>query len=199
MTLNGTLIGFICVIALLLASLLIAFIDRKEKSRLLSRTALILFLLSFIGGVALTLSHGIKPREDGIMSARSERPVMGMPPESPDHVIGEVDTKKIKVLEDKIAKNPKDIKSREQLGHIYLQQQDYENAFKMSHEALQIDPKSAESRVHLGMVLFAMQQNDKALQQLNQALQIDPKQAEAQFFKGIVLQMMDSQRSSQKK
>lgn len=192
MTLTGTIIGFICVAALLLASLLIAFLDKKEKakgheekSRFLSRTALILFLAAFVGGVIVTLIHGVKTREEG--QVMTGRPMMGAGPKAPMTKIGEVDPREVEALQEKIAKNPQDIKSRERLGHIYLQQQDFENVFKMSHDALETNPRSAESRAHLGMVLFAMQEYDKAIEQLDTAIAIDPKLTESYLFKGIVL------------
>ncbi len=189
MTLTGTIIGFICVVALLLASLLIAFLDKKEKSkgnlekgRFLSRTALILFLGAFVGGAIVTLMHGVKPREERqVMTGR------GMMGAGPMVKIGEVDPKEIQTLQEKITKNPRDVKSRERLGHIYLQQQDFENVFKMSHDALEINPRSAESRVHLGMVLFAIQEHDKAIEQFDTAISIDPTLTESYLFKGIVL------------
>lgn len=108
---SGTTIGFVCVVALLMAAILTAVIDKKErakghaeKSRFLSRLALGLFITAFIGGVAVTL------------------------------------------------KDPKDVPSRERLGHLYLQMQDYENVFRLAHEAIQIDPKSSESHAHMGIV-----------------------------------------------
>ena len=177
MILSGTLMGLIGVISLLLASIVIALMNKKEtgvKSRFLSRVALILFAAAFIGGVTVTLIGGVKPREE-----RGESP-------PPMASIGVVNEEELKALEKKVAADPKDVKSRERLGHLYLQQQDFKNVFKTAHEALQINPRSAESRVHVGMVFFAMQQLDQSVDQFDQALAIDPKNTEAMLFKGIV-------------
>lgn len=105
--------------------------------------------------------------------------------------IGEVDQAELKRLQEKVEKkpdsgNPQDVRSLERLGHLYLQLQDYENVFKMAHEALQKDPKSVESRAHMGMVLFSMQEIDQAMNQLDQALKINPRHLESLLFKGIV-------------
>lgn len=181
MILSGTAIGLIGVMALLLASGLLAYLDMKEKgkgnpekARFLSRLALGLFLAAFAGGVGVTLVGGIRPREEGGGEGGREAS------------IGNVNEAELKSLEEKVRSNSKDVTARERLGHLYLQGQDYENVFRMSHEALQLNPKSTESRAHMGMVFFAMQQPDQALQQFDQALQSDPKNLEALLFKGIV-------------
>lgn len=167
--LSGTTVGFISVIALLCASILMAVLDRKEKRK--GRMALWLFIAAFVGGVVVTLVGGTRPREEQ---------------KGPMVTIGQVDEKEFEALRRKVAADPRDVASRERLGHLYLQQQDFENVFRMAHEALQLDPKSVESRVHMGMVLFAMGNREQAVLQFDQALQIDPKNAEALRFKGMV-------------
>lgn len=178
MILSGTMIGFICVLALLGASVLIAVLDRKEKKK--GKFALILFLGAFLGGVVMTLLAGIRAREEG--GGMTGRPPMrgGM------QTIGEVDQEEFNRLVEKVSKDPKDLRSRERLGHLYLQMQDFENVFRMAHEALQLDPKSVESRVHMAMVLFTMGEIDQSLAQFDRALELDPKNLEALRFKGMV-------------
>ncbi len=166
MILSGTTIGFICVLALLAASILLACLDRKEKGK--GKWALWLFIAAFVGGVAVTLLRGVSPREEQ------------------GRTIGSFDPAEFKRLQEKVEKDPRDVKSRERLGHLYLQQQDFENVFRMAHEALQINPKAVESRTHMGMVFFAMQQVDRALEQFDQVLKIEPNNAEALLFKGMV-------------
>ena len=69
--------------------------------------------------------------------------------------------------------------------------QDFENVFKMAHEALQLNPKGVEWRVHMAMVLFAMGERDQAIAQFDQALAIDPKNEEALRFRNMVEMMGD--------
>lgn len=194
--LSGTTLGFICVGALLSAAILLAVLDRREKgkgnverSRFLARMALGLFLAAFLGGVAVTLVGGVRPREEGqVMTGRPMGGPMaeGGMPTGPMASIGKIDEAEFQKLMDKVNSDPKDVASRERLGHLYLQQQDFENVFRMAHEALQVNPKSVESRVHMAMVLFSMGDLDQALAQFDQALQIEPKNLEALLFKGIV-------------
>lgn len=194
----GMVVGFVAVGSLLAASLFLALLDRKEKgrgnlerSRLLSRLAVGLFLAAFLGGVVVTLASGIRQREEG---GSITGPMMGggMPGAGmggPAGTIGTVDEEELRKLEGKVASDPNDVPSRERLGHLYLQMQDFEKVFQMAHEALQLDPKSAESRVHMGMVLAAMGRSEEGLAQINEALAIDPSSAEANRFKEMVERM----------
>lgn len=185
-------LGFVAIGALLVAAIFLALLDHKEKrrggnaprSQFLSRMALGLFLTAFIGGVVVTLLSGVAARQD-------DGPMTGMPMNAPTETtgaigMGQIDPDEFGQLQKKVAADPNDVPARERLGHLYLQQQDFENVFKMAHEALQIDPKSTESRVHMGMVLFSMQQADKAVLQFNQVLATDPNNLEALRYKGLV-------------
>jgi tetratricopeptide (TPR) repeat protein len=199
MILSGTAVGFIAVLALLAASILLAILDRKssennenKKSKSLSRLALVLFLASFVGGVVVTLLSGVKDRDKDSMGfqGRAGSPMAsseGSGSAGPErNAIGQVNQEEFEALKVKVAADPKDVRSRERLGHLYLQMQDFENTFEMAHEALKLNPKSAESYVHLGMILFAMRKMDDAMDQFNKALSIDPNNTEALLFKGIV-------------
>lgn len=185
-------LGFVAVGALLAAAIFLALLDHKEKrrggnarrSQFLSQMALGLFLAAFVGGVVVTLLSGVGERQD-------DGPMTGVPMGAPTETagamgMGQIDSKAFEQLQKKVAADPKDVTARERLGHLYLQQQDFENVFKMAHEALQIDPKSTESRVHMGMVLFSMQQTEKAVLQFNQVLATDPNNLEALRYKGLV-------------
>lgn len=182
------MLGLVGVFALLCAALTLALLDRRQHSPFLSRMALILFLCAFVGGVLVTLIGGIKPRNNQIPMGPSAGKT------GPMGSIGSINEGELKTLQEKVAQNPRDIRSRERLGHIYLQQQDFENVFRMAHEALQINPKSVESLVHMGMVLFAMQDPTAALQQFDKALAIDPKNQEAIRFKGMVTTALSSKK-----
>jgi cytochrome c-type biogenesis protein CcmH/NrfG len=191
MILSGTTIGFIGSGALLLAALVLAFLDKKEKDKgntkkqkFLSRLALGLFIAAFVLGVVVTLLGGIQPRQE---TASMQNAPMGMGGGAPMGTLGTVDEKELKDLQQKIEANPKDVPSLERLGHLYLQMQDFQNVFKLAHEALQENPHSAESRVHMGMVLFMMGEVDSSLAQFDQALASDPNNLEALSFRGVVL------------
>lgn len=193
MILSGTLIGFICVLALLFTSFALVILEKKEKkkgnlekSRLLSGWAVWIFIVAFLGGVAMTLVSGLKKQHEEKGPPKHSMTQRQLPLFSPTETIGRVDQKEVKRLQEKVDSDPHDVRSRERLGHLYLQLGDMENVFRMAHEALQIDPKSAESRAHMGLVLFSMRQVDEALKQFDLALENDPNNLEALLHKGMV-------------
>ncbi|MBI2982130.1 MAG: tetratricopeptide repeat protein [Deltaproteobacteria bacterium] len=201
MILSGTLIGFISVGAIFLASLLMVYLDRKEKangtgSRFFSRAALFLFIAAFIGGVTVTLLGGIQPRTDapramgnrGAPSSDLGGPASPASPNrgEPTPSLGEPNQEEVHQLEEKVKKEPHDTASRERLAHLYLQASNYEKVFELTHEVLQIKPDSTESRVHMAMVLFSMQEVNEAIAQIDQALTKEPNNLEALAFKGMI-------------
>lgn len=192
MLLSGSIVGFACVIALLMAAIFAAILERKEKSqgnvqksRFLSRTALVLFILAFVGGVGVTLLSGVRPREGEQGMMKKPMPGGGGSKASGSS-IGQVDEGEMEALVKRVEENPKDVPAMERLGHLALQLQDYELVFNLAHQALQVNPKSVESLTHMGMSFSGMQQKDKALEEFDAALKIDPKFPEALLFKGIV-------------
>ncbi|MBI2066464.1 MAG: tetratricopeptide repeat protein [Deltaproteobacteria bacterium] len=208
MILSGTVLGFIGAGFLLLAAVVIAFIEKKErgqgnagKSKGLSHLVLGLALSAFVLGTAVTLLSGIRPREESGRFAMGS----GGEGESPAGNSGTaalppgVEETEVNQLKEKASKDSNDFASRERLGHIYLQMQDYEKVFQMSHEALQIRPDSFESRIHMGMVLFSMGEIDQSLEQLEIALKGEPNNLEALAFKGLILLQGKNDREGAKK
>lgn len=205
MTFSGTTLGFIAVAALLGAAIVLAVLDRREKqrgraekARALSQLSLGLFLVAFIGGVVLTLLGGITPRPEmtGGMGQSSPKAggmsAEGLPPGHPPigagggAAIGTVNPEEVAKLEARVAEHPKDVQALDRLGHLYLQQRNFEKVFETAHTALQADPEQHESRVHLAMALFASGQADQAMPQFDRVLAKDPKHLEALLFKGMV-------------
>lgn len=188
--LSSSLIALICA-AVFLASAMVLGVMKKSLSRL----SISFFVMAFVSGTLVLLFGGIQPRSEqgGIIGAPMGGMPMGEappenspPPGGMGGSIGKIDPQELAALQKRVAGDPNDVKARERLGHLFLQQQDYDGVFKMAHEALQKDPNSAESRAHMGMVFFAMQQFDESLDQFNRALQSSPKNLEALLFKGIV-------------
>ena len=190
---SGTLVGFICMLALVAAAGVLVWLDQRTsgaaahtggRAPVLGRIALTMLIIAFIGGAVLAIQGGIAPRAD-------HPPLMGgMPPSSgmggpmPGAVtIGTVNPEELRALIAKVQSDPKDVAARERLGHLYLQQQDFEKVFAMAHEALQLDPKSVESRVHMAVVMYASQDLVGGQAQLEKALAIDPNNVEALRFK----------------
>ena len=79
--------------------------------------------------------------------------------------------------------NPRDADARYQLGLIYQQRRDYNQARKAFEEAISIDPKEAEAHYQLGRVLRAQGDLAGALAHLTMAASIDRKAAQSEVLR----------------
>ncbi|MBI4211644.1 MAG: hypothetical protein HY540_03315 [Deltaproteobacteria bacterium] len=183
MIITPQLIGIILAVALVITAIIL-FLSRKkmtgnpEHTNLLEKIAFGLFGVAFVIILAAAMT--------GLKGPAQETFATDHPPMDGQGSIGQINEAEVKDLEEKITKDPNDVGSRERLGHLYLQAQNYEGVFQMAHDALKLNPKSSESRAHMGMVLFAMQDAPQAMQQFEKSLQENPHHLETLLFKGIV-------------
>ncbi|MDO8643910.1 MAG: tetratricopeptide repeat protein, partial [bacterium] len=98
----------------------------------------------------------------------------------------EVDPEEIERLEGKLTQDPNDLPTLERLGHLYLQENNFEKVFETAHQALQTGKKSPESFAHMGIALFAQQDSEGAMRLLDKALELNPNHPESLFFKGML-------------
>ena len=82
--------------------------------------------------------------------------------------------------------NPRDADARYQLGLIYVQRRDFENAEKSFREAIAIDPNEADSLLQLGRILRQKPETAKeALGHLERAATINPKLANYEVWREL--------------
>lgn len=72
------------------------------------------------------------------------------------------------------------------LGFMYENQQDMDEALRLFKEALQLNPHDLALRHHLARVYVQMKQYDNALDELNRIVQLDPGDAEARRKIGLI-------------
>jgi tetratricopeptide (TPR) repeat protein len=87
----------------------------------------------------------------------------------------------ISQLQQAIAIDPQNVRARNRLGIVYLDQGRREEAAAQFHSAHVVDPKDAASLVNLSAVEMASGRRDEARRWVLRALQIDPRSAEAHY------------------
>ncbi|NIN73273.1 MAG: hypothetical protein GTO46_15385 [Gemmatimonadetes bacterium] len=140
--------------------------------------------IAFAALAYLVLSTALRPRV-GDDSITGSIPGQGMGA-SAGAPVGEVDTERLRSLEDIVAGDPQNLEALVELGHMYLRLQRYDELNFVTQAALAIDPNHPEALTHLGMLLFSMDHPEGVLPTFDQALAIDPDFAEALQFKGMV-------------
>jgi len=90
------------------------------------------------------------------------------------------------VLLDKLNSNPNDFETLVQLGNLYYDNQQYQNATQYYERALKVHPENPDVRTDLGTCYWDLGAADKALAEFNRALTYRPDYAQTLFNIGIV-------------
>jgi len=93
--------------------------------------------------------------------------------------------------------NPRDADARYQLGLIYQQRRDYEQAKKCFEEAIAIDKQEAEPHYQLGRVLRAQGNFGEALEHLKTAAAIDNKLSQSEVLRETGATLLDLGRDAE--
>ncbi len=93
--------------------------------------------------------------------------------------------------------NPRDADARYQLGLIYQQRRDFEQAKQCFEEAIAIDKNDAEPHYQLGRVLRAQGQLEPALGHLQAAAAIDNKVAQSEVLRETGATLLELGRASE--
>ncbi len=93
--------------------------------------------------------------------------------------------------------NPRDADARYQLGLIYQQRRDYEQARKCFEEAIAIDKREPEPHYQLGRVLRAQGHFNEALEHLQTAAAIDNKLAQSEVLREMGATLLDLGRDAE--
>jgi Tfp pilus assembly protein PilF len=93
--------------------------------------------------------------------------------------------------------NPRDADARYQLGLIYQQRRDYEQAKKCFEEAIAIDKQEAEPHYQLGRVLRAQGHFAEALEHLKTAAAIDNKLSQSEVLRETGATLLDLGRDAE--
>ncbi len=81
---------------------------------------------------------------------------------------------------------PQDPQPRIELGNLYFDAEQYQEAIKWYEEALKLDPRNVDVSTDLGISYYYTDQPDRALAQFEQSLRIDPTHTKTILNVGIV-------------
>jgi tetratricopeptide (TPR) repeat protein len=93
----------------------------------------------------------------------------------------------VQALSTIIKSDPKNVDAVIQLGNVYFDAEQWEDAIQWYRRALELDPKNADASTDLGVSLYYTNKADEALKQFDHSLSISPKHTKTLLNKGIVL------------
>ena len=158
---------------------------------------------AWVGGVVVfgallvfTMSRAITPREPGgtITGTIPGGPGSGG---GPPGIMPAANPARLAELERALRRDSTNLKALLEAGHLYLAEQRFDEAMRVTVRALSIDPKAAEGYAHVGVLLFAESGShddpdsartalDAALKAVNYALELKPDLPEGWLFKGMI-------------
>jgi cytochrome c-type biogenesis protein CcmH/NrfG len=94
---------------------------------------------------------------------------------------------RIKELRSMIAASPDNVSALIQLGNLYFDTNEYDQAVELYEKALQLSPEKADVQADLGIAYRRLGAPEKSAQSFEKALEIDEDHAMALFNLGIVL------------
>jgi cytochrome c-type biogenesis protein CcmH/NrfG len=97
-----------------------------------------------------------------------------------------LDESRAAALKQTVERDPRDVRSRIELGNVYFDAERFEDAAHWYEQALKIDPRNVSASTDLGISYYYMNQADRALAQFDRSLAIDPRHAKTLLNIGIV-------------
>lgn len=97
-----------------------------------------------------------------------------------------LDAERVKALESVAGQNPNDAQPRVQLGNLYFDAEQYNQAITWYEQALKLNPKDPNVSTDLGVAYYYTNQPDRALSQFDASLAIDPGHTKTLLNVGIV-------------
>lgn len=121
------------------------------------------------------------PQAAGAPAASSASANAGAQPPAPP-----LDESRASAMKTTAQQNPTDAVTRVQLGNMYFDAGQFQEAVDWYEAALKIHPKDVNASTDLGIAYYYMNQPDRALAQFDRSLAIDPAHAKTLLNVGIV-------------
>jgi tetratricopeptide (TPR) repeat protein len=140
-------------------------------------------LVGFLGGWIIGSQHTIARVPAAGMAASVPAPATsaGNAPSAPA-----LDTAKVQAATGRASAEPRNPAPRIELGNLYFDAEQYQEAARWYQEALSIDPSNADVSTDLGVSFYYLNEPDRALAQFDKSLAINPKHSKTLLNLGIV-------------
>lgn len=90
-------------------------------------------------------------------------------------------------LRKKVANNPQDAQTWADLGNLYFDINEYDNAINAYKKHLELNPQNANVWTDLGVMYRRSGRSAEAIQAFSKAIEFEPRHQQSRFNKGIVL------------
>jgi len=154
-------------------------------------TVILVVVIAFLAGLvvgAFSFQYFIRKKE--VQTARIPQKPQMAPQEAPAPPPGPSPAEvasKVDALKDIVKKDPKNLSAWVELGNLYFDSNQPQEAIKTYTEYLKIKPDNADVRTDLGIMYRNAGEIDKAIDEFKKAAQLDPKHVNSRYNLGLVL------------
>ena len=141
--------------------------------------ALVALVVGFFAGEIMDLSKPSGPP--------AQQSQMGQQPFQRPTLTPEQKRSKMLELEKKVASNPDDGEAWNELGHLYLNDQQPKQGIRAFKKVLALNPNNAHAWNDLGIMYRQNKQPVEAVAAFDKAIEIEPRSEESRYRKGVVL------------
>lgn len=152
-------------------------------------TVILVVVIAFLAGFVAGATTAILKGKKDVPAARAPQPPQMAPQETatpPGPTPAEVATK-IDGLKEIVKKDPKNLSAWIEIGNLYFDSNQPQEAIKAYMESLKLKPDNADVRTDLGIMYRNAGEIDKAIEEFKKASQIDPKHVNSRYNLGLVL------------
>jgi len=147
----------------------------------------IAFIAGFISGATVAILKGKKETPRAAMVQRPQMPPqVAEAPEPQGPNPAEVATK-VQALKDIVKKDPKNLSAWVDLGNLYFDSNQPQEAIQAYQQSLAIKPDNADVLTDMGIMHRKLGEFDKALEEFRKATKADPKHINSRYNIGLVL------------
>jgi tetratricopeptide (TPR) repeat protein len=140
-------------------------------------------LVGFLGGWIIGSQHTTARAPAAAVTA-SAAPAPASPGNAP--AAPPLDSAKVQAATNRASAEPRNPAPRIELGNLYFDAEQYQDAARWYEAALAIDPSNADVSTDLGVSFYYLNQPDRAIAQFDKSLAINPKHSKTLLNLGIV-------------
>jgi cytochrome c-type biogenesis protein CcmH/NrfG len=166
-------------------------IERERESNMKKETVILMvviaFLVGFITGATVAILRGTKGVEKAALVQKPQMAPSGAPASAPPARDPMELASQIQTLREIVKKDPRNLPAWVELGNLYFESQQPEEAIEAYRQYLAVKPDNPDVRTDMGIMYRKLGQFDRALEEFRKAAQSDPKHANSRYNIGVVL------------
>ena len=147
----------------------------------------IAFLVGFITGATVAILKGRKGMGAPTIAQTPQDLPQTAPMPAPQGPSPMELTGRIQVLKDILQKDPKNLSAWAELGNLYFDSDQPQEAIEAYGKYLAVKPDNADVRTDMGIMYRKLGDSDRALKEFRMAAQSDPQHVNSRYNIGVVL------------